>query len=280
MQLIDPAAPEIWEQPKGFIGMCEHVARCAAICYDSTPKAGEDAVEFVKRLAKAGHGRALEFGTLRYEEYGNPWISRPYGNIKHIERTSTRAIVTENLRGWLENALATGRTVDAAFDYLRSVWEVRFSPDPVPNAPRRVTVHYPAISRAIADEFRTHTTLSTLMRSTRYVMATKDGGEMECVKPTWYDDQEIGDHGDRAFFEHQLQAAETAYVGMLQSGYKRQQARDLLPLCIKTELVQCGFVGINDTGWDNFLALRTDKRAHPDARVLAEQIKELINQSN
>lgn len=277
MQLINPATPEVWEQPKGFVGMCEHIARCAAICYDSTPKTGEDAVEFVKRLAKAGHGRALEFGTLRYEEYGNPWISRPYGNVKHIERTSTRAIVTENLRTWLENTLATGRTVDAAFDYLRKVWEVRFNPDPVLGAPRRVTVHYPAISRAIADEFRTHTTLSTLMRSTRYVSVTGSKDGMECIKPTWYDDAE---DGDKNLFEHYCEIAEEAYCAFLGHGYKRQQARDLLPLCIKTELVQCGFVGIQGTGWDNFIALRTDKTAHPDARVLAEQIKELINQSN
>jgi len=69
MKLIPAAKPELWKQEKGFIGMCEHIARCAAICYDSKPKTGGKAVDFVNRLIKMGHGRALLLWSslLRYD---------------------------------------------------------------------------------------------------------------------------------------------------------------------------------------------------------------------
>ena len=70
-----------------------------------------------------------------------------------------------------------------------------------------------------------------------------------------------------------LQRAESTYMILLQQGWKAEQARQILPLSVKSELVLCGF----DDCWDNFLYRRNDVHAHPMAHELAEKVKELLN---
>jgi hypothetical protein len=97
VELIEAARPEIWEQGEGFVGMCEHIARCAAICYDSEPKKGGEAVDFVKMLMRKGHGRALEFGTISELLYTDEFHGKPnklvYGgysrNCHYVDRLRT-----------------------------------------------------------------------------------------------------------------------------------------------------------------------------------------------
>ena len=48
-------------------------------------------------------------------------------------------------------------------------------------------------------------------------------------------------------------------------------------MCVKTEMVQCGLVGVDNSGWDNFLHLRTAKAAHPDAQWMAKEVHKLLN---
>ena len=49
-----------------------------------------------------------------------------------------------------------------------------------------------------------------------------------------------------------------------------QQARQILPNCLKTELVMTGTV----EQWEGFFKLRCAPSAHPDARYLADKLKE------
>lgn len=269
MELIAPKQPEIWEQGAGFIGMCEHIARCAAICYNSTPKTGGEAVEFVKRLIKMGHGRALEFGTV-YLAYEGAIMPTESGNreLKHyVSYDDGGAYTTMNLRSYLHEC---GGMSDLGI--LERHWI-----DITPYHPKRVTIHYPAISRAIADEFRTHTTLSTLMQSTRYVDKGKDGS-ITFIEPLWI--TKLRDGGDSetvANFANVCANLELSYRALIECGRKRQEARDLLPLTVSTEMVQCGYVGYKDEGWENFLRLRTAKDAHPDARWMAKEVHRVIN---
>ena len=267
MKLIPAAKPELWKQEKGFIGMCEHIARCAAICYDSKPKTGGEAVDFVNRLIKKGHGRALEFGTFR-------------ANVTKLGATDLEDLcycghcyydmtlngggwsIVSNLRTLIENDLQ----LEQIGTWLDKVAAEKLEGDCKP----RVTIHYPAISRAIADEFRTHTTLSTLMQSTRYVNVAKEG-DIDIVEPSWWgratDEQKKN-------FKLSIKGMEYGYIDAIKElGMKRQEARDLLPLCVKTEMVQCGSL----TAWSNLIKLRTAKDAHPDAQWMARQIESLIH---
>lgn len=261
MRLIPPASPEIWRQEPGFVGLCEHIARCAAICYDSEPKRGGEAVDFVKRLIEMGHGRPLEFGTLRVKNVtendfeGCEWLR------SYIHRDGEW--IYTNLRAWLY--------IFGGLDDIEEVCD-DFTAD-IDRYPR-VTVHYPAIARGIADEFRTHTTLSTLMQSTRYVRQGKDG-DIEFVRPSWLDKADTETQGA---FTAGLDHAAALYSHLIDMrGRKPQEARDALPLCVKTEMVQCGLVGVANSGWGNFLHLRTAKAAHPDAQWMAKEVHKLLN---
>lgn len=266
MKLIPAAKPEIWKQEKGFIGMCEHIARCAAICYNSTPKTGGEAVDFVNRLIKKEHGRALEFGTFRANA-----TKLGATDLENLCRGDYRYYdMTLNGGGWsivtnLRFLIESGFEIKQIEFWCNKVAKENLEGDCEP----RVTIHYPAISRAIADEFRTHTTLSTLMQSTRYVNVALNG-EIECIEPSWYSRV---DEFQKEDFRRALFVYGCYYDAAIHNGLKRQEARDLLPLCVKTEMVQCGSL----KAWDNLIKLRTAKDAHPDAQWMAQEVKSKIN---
>lgn len=287
MQLINPSNPRIKAQQPGFIGMCEHIARCAAICYDSKPKEGEEAVEFVKRLAKLGHGRALEFGTVCWtEERSFDGTFNTDGNNSWFDYEDSEdgryRYVTSSLRYYLETNFSPTH-FEYGIDFMREYWNGEANEDtydnPIPqdwneNFVERITILYPAISRAIADEFRTHTTLSTLMQSTRYCNLTKksDNDGIRFIKPLWYDSvlsQE--DHQACVDFRHQLEEAEKEYNRLL-AFTKPENARDVLPLCVATKMVQCGFL----PAWKHLVELRAATAAHPQARQMADAISNLL----
>lgn len=59
--------------------------------------------------------------------------------------------------------------------------------------------------------------------------------------------------------------AESHYFDLLRSGWQPQQARMVLPMSIKTEIV----MKCNLREWRHFFKLRCSTAAHPDIRVLA-----------
>ena len=58
-----------------------------------------------------------------------------------------------------------------------------------------------------------------------------------------------------------LSQCELCYLSMINKGLKPQQAREVLPLCTKTELVMTGFA----EDWEGFLEFRPAESAHPQA---------------
>lgn len=71
--------------------------------------------------------------------------------------------------------------------------------------------------------------------------------------------------------------AEEAYLLLLANGQKPQQAREVLPLSLKTQVVHTAF----EDDWKDFIALRSDGISgapHPNIKVLADKVKELIEQ--
>ena len=105
-----------------------------------------------------------------------------------------------------------------------------------------------------------------------YSLGRDDHGNRFIEGDGYYYDLSDGIEEEPAFLYNLLQA-EKGYFTMLDLGWKAQQARQVLPNALKTEVVVTGF--FND--WQHFFELRCAPNAHPDMRVLALQVKELMS---
>ena len=269
---------------KGFTlrDIYKHIEYCARISYKSQDKITDTSYKkFVIMLKSRGHDRPLEFGTvhlkmsspqfdalqmllIKNKVYNDCWIKY---NVIDTEKESI-CYITTNYRYYMELCR-----------YDRGVSEY-LDPSDNPLYPRRYTVHM-ILDRGVMDEFRTHVGLSHLAESTRYCNYSKDkfNNEVTFVIPSWcnslieeeYSPFEI--NGDEVEFMNALQNAQNSYLSLLKMGWTPQQARSVLPLGIKSELISCGF----EDAWKNFFYRRDAPDAHPMAQEIAKPMhKEFI----
>jgi len=134
--------------------------------------------------------------------------------------------------------------------------------------------------RGITHEIVRHRIASYSQESTRYCNYSKDkhGNEMKVILPYWFKDAHAKYIANPGAFapvtDNELQyaywlrgcaQAETSYFGMLADGGSAQEARDVLPNSLKTEIVMT----LNLRSWINFFKQRTSKKAHPQMREIA-----------
>ena len=150
-----------------------------------------------------------------------------------------------------------------------------------------VTVRF-TTSIGITREIIRHRIASFANESTRYCDYSKDkfNNEITFIIPSYLDIPEgnysywDGDWVDVDKMKIQLPAdnedavsawlfnlnhAETTYRVLKNKGWKAEQAREVLPMCTKSEIN----MKANLREWRHFFKLRCDKHAHPDMRVLA-----------
>lgn len=294
MRLIKPGF-EIWEQPAGLEGVYKQIERVGRVCYKSEDKITEDSAKpFVDRMIKSGHGAMLEHGTvyLYIRRKGNEslevdrYLLNPYSKVVFSQSPNSRDMeiyITTNLRVLVENGW---------LDDLQYICE------PTEYHERRVTVHF-VCDRGVSHEFVRHRVMSFAQESTRYCNYSKDkfGNELTFIIPCWLDiptdhyaywdgdwcdidkmkiQLPEGEHKDIDAFLWTLNNAETHYTLLINSGWKSQEARAVLPNSLKTELVVTGFT----SDWNHFFDLRargTTGAPHPQAKELAEPLmKEFI----
>ena len=257
-------------------------------CYKSEDKITEDsAKKFVDRMIKLGHGAMLEHGTIylaclvfdgdvdnnnnltpnhRFYKYQ----SNKYSKVKVAQYAWSGedvACVTTNLRVLVEN------------NWLDDLKTYRC--EPTRYHEKRITAKF-ICDRGVSHEFVRHRVFSFAQESTRYCNYSKDkfNNELTLIKPSWIEEsidslnQEFRDtdRDDTSIFIRALRSAEEEYFTLLNNGWKPQQARQVLPNATKTELVMTGF----ESDWEHFLSLRTSKNAHPDAKKLADELRELM----
>ena len=277
------------------IGIKKFIEKQAKTCYQSTHTITEDSYEkFVQRMIDSDHSRTLEMGTVHLKmlrptfasfiwylslskDFSSQWLQW------NSEKEYT--YITTNYRYFLR--------LKNIFDESNFEFTNYFTTEDNELFPKRHTIHF-ITDRGTMDSFRTHVGMSSLAESTRYCRYANDkfGNELTYIIPNWIDIpvseyQFIGgfwcNDKEVPLFEKSnlitnnylfgLQRAESTYMILLQQGWKAEQARQILPLSVKSELVLCGF----DDCWDNFLYRRNDVHAHPMAHELAEKVKELLN---
>ena len=125
---------------------------------------------------------------------------------------------------------------------------------------------------------------SFAQESTRYCNYSKDkfGNELTFIIPSWISLEEGNVTTDsfgcpvirfkgneKAYFLlSSLGASERAYTRLLNTGCTPQEARQVLPNALKTEINMCGFT----SDWKQFFDLRDSSHAHPDMQALAKPL--------
>lgn len=267
---------EILEQ-KDFTlkGIKQFIERCGRVCYKSEDRITDTSYEkFVSMLESKGHDRPLEFGTVHLqmhisdfhklrdtlcinELWNDQWIKHHY--IRDL------TYVTTNYRYYL-TIIKVCPNIEEYFD-----------PQDDELYPKRYTVHM-ILSRGVMDEFRTHVGLSHLAESTRYCNYNKDkfDSQLTFIQPNWMNFTEQGvaicsdEESPESIFTDSLENAEDTYLSLIKGGWKPQQAREVLPLSVKSELISCGFAD----AWANFFSRRCALDAHPMAREIALKIQD------
>lgn len=298
MELITPSV-EIWEQNNGSLdGVWEHIARCTRVCYQSASniKQGETAEEFVKRVilrmdSSTGelnwdklHGAMLEHGTVylmapRLSSLTLSYVQNKYSKVVVKDDT---AYITTNLRVIYENGFLA---------------DLEHICPPSQSHPKRVTVSF-ITNIGVTREFNRHRVNSIAEESTRYCNYNKrNDGQIKIGLPAWLLDEDNIEYVDRHstddlysyctdiadgddikwcdidYYLFALTCTEYCYNNLIAKGWKPQQAREVLPLATKSQLIHTAFVD----DWKHFFALRADGVSgppHPNAKLVAAPLKE------
>lgn len=117
--------------------------------------------------------------------------------------------------------------------------------------------------RGFSHELVRHRIASFAQESTRYCNYSKDkfGNQITVIKPYFLKDRYALNEDD---WYTACKKAEEIYFAMLRHGCSPEEARAVLPMSLKTEVV----ITTNYREWRNILKLRTDKSAHPQMREL------------
>ena len=280
MKLIKQSFEILEQKDFSLVGIKKFIERCGRVCYKSEDKITDDSYEkFVNMLEKRDHTRPLEFGTVHLQMYisdfhklrdtlcinnmwNDQWIKYHYaGNLTYV---------TTNYRYYL-----------AIIKVFPSA-DKDFVPQDDELYPKRYTVHF-ITSRGIMDEFRTHVGLSHLAESSRYCSYDKNrfGNELTFIIPNWVNTncpnkEQEGPSVASLEWSTAMLNAEASYMNLIKMGCTAQEAREVLPLSVKSELISCGF----EDAWSNFFYRRCAKDAHPMAREIAIPLQEKFKELN
>lgn len=280
---------EILDQQCGLEGIYKQIERAGRTCYKSEDKITEDsAKEFVDRMIKSGHGAMLEHGTVYLAmptETMIPIEANGWG--KYTKNPYSKGFKVCDVNGQKRIAITTNLRVLVENGWLD---DLQYICEPTEYHERRITVKF-ITDQGILREFTRHRVFSFAVESTRYCNYSKNrfSHEITFIQPNWISDKDVENyHMDFGYFTDQdtnhitavnrfisaLKNAEYFYMELIKLGYKPQQARNILPLATKCDMVMTGFV----SDWEHFFELRDAASAHPQAQELAHSLHETFIQ--
>ena len=142
-----------------------------------------------------------------------------------------------------------------------------------------VTIRF-ITNRGVSHELVRHRIASFSQESTRFCNYNKQN-HLEFIIPHWldvkegvfnYNDLTPGSLAPEQIFLYGLLMAEEAYNSLIVGGKKPEDARDILPIDVKTEIV----VTANLREWLLICNLRTAKTAHPNMRQVMSMVLDTL----
>lgn len=288
MKLIEPKV-ELIQQAPGLVGMYKHIEKCARTCYKSEDNITEDSYKkMYDNLVKRGHLAMLEHGTvyLKHDTYSKNfelelkhYCKNPYSKYKVYSFLDEYSeYITTNLRVIIENH-----------------WEddLEFICEPTKFHERRITLKF-TTNIGVTREGNRHRVNSIAEESTRYCNYTKKqfGSELNITRPVWINKESIPEFDESQWLDcikdllidginpdyieqdttywycMAIEFAGVAYRNLIRLGWPPQQAREVLPLATKSEVVYTAFA----SDWKHWFDLRLvgiTGKPHPNTEQVA-----------
>lgn len=295
---------EILEQEPGLSGIYKAIERAGRTCYKSEDKITEDsAPKFVDMLTERGHTAVLEQGTVNlivpYDYYkGGCAAIQEFYEVNPYTKFYAPLVMDEGYpaQGTVQELFIT-TNYRVLYENNR-LKDLKYLSGPTEFHSKRVTVKF-ICDRGVSHELVRHRVFSFAQESTRYCNYSKDkfGNELTFIAPSWLDDYYYDGNTYTQIFLDGLKQAESRYLDLLKkwddkipdrrykTGFRNnpwtpQQARQILPNALKTEVVMTGFI----EDWDLFFGQRargkfTDSRGrehisipHPDMLALTKPL--------
>lgn len=274
-------------------GVYKQIEIAGRTCYQSEQNAIlTTAKNFVDKLEKNGHLSMLEHGAV--------YLKIPRQALVNGEVTKDKWYVLMNNQYIKHKANMTDGVVYFSTNYRVIVENglrdyLCYMTNPTEWHEKRVTVKF-VCDIGVSREFNRHRANSMAEQSTRYCNFSKErfGSQLNVICPPEFKIDDMGKmlacwgmgHKTSKVFRGMCDAitqekdhlfdcldlwvfanlaAEWAYLKLIDLGWRPEQARRILPLDTKTELVHTAFV----SDWKHFFDLRCASNAHPQAQQLA-----------
>lgn len=281
MKLIKPSV-EIIPQEEGIDGIYKQIELAGRTCYKSEDKITEtSAKDFVKKMIKKGHTAMLEHATVYLKMPDTVFIRKAikYKTNKYSKTVPRIEFINEgDIVGAGVSYVTTNYRVLVENNWLD---DLKYISAPTIYHVPRITLKF-ITDRGVSHELVRHRVFSFAQESTRYCNYSKDkfNNEITYIQPSWTFDKvnEEFDKDDNCnLLCSALSEAEDCYFALLDGGWTPQQARQVLPNALKTEIVMTGFAD----DWKRFFDLRVfgvSGPAHPDIRYIAAKAKNVIDE--
>lgn len=281
------------------------IEKCGRVCYKSEDKITEDSAEkFVANIIKRGHEAVLEHASFIFQVSYNVYedirdkvifVENRYPVKMYLRFTDSDGyIVSGNVRAWRDffcfagvppymNDFVEANPIlfsefksDFPFNLRGGKWNIRqISTNELVSTYQRLVHEDISVKficdRGVTHEIVRHRPASFCQESTRYCNYRngKFGGEITVIKPCFF--KENSTRYLNWFVA--CESAETAYNAILEDGGTPQEARDVLPNSLKTELIMTAPL----MEWCHFFNLRMSPAAHPQMREVASYAYDAMN---
>ena len=281
------------------------IETCGRVCYKSEDKITEDSAEkFVANIIKRGHEAVLEHASFIFQVSYNVYedlrekvkfVENRYPVKMYLRFTDSEGyIVSGNVRAWRDffrfsgvppymNDFVEANPIlfsefksDFPFNLKGRKWSIRqISENELVSTYQRLVHEDVSVKficdRGVTHEIVRHRPASFCQESTRYCNYSngKFGGEITVIKPCFF--KENSTRYLNWFVA--CESAETAYNAILEDGGTPQEARDVLPNSLKTELIMTAPL----MEWCHFFNLRMSPAAHPQMQEVASYAYDAMN---
>lgn len=296
MRIIESKA-ELLQQSSGLEGVYKQIELCGRTCYKSTDKMTEDSAKpFVERMIASRHTAMLEQGTVylkipynllhRLAHVGlcKKYVSNPYCKVQefyeYIDTPMPTMPTEDGMRCDIVPYLAVTTNLRVI---VENGWidDLQYLCEPTKYHEKRYTMRF-ITDRGVSHELVRHRVFSFAQESTRYCNYSKDkfGGEVTYIIPSWAKTLQEGVleycvleiTPKESTFMQNCYDTEKKYFDMLATEATPQEARQVLPNAVKTEICMTGFA----SDWRFFFDLRyygETGKPHPDMELLASKAR-------